>query len=199
MLICNSCCSDVNPIKHFQNVKVNAQNIHLIMISESVSQNIIDYFDGEGTPVFIKNTNTLFNEIGYNYKTYKDYLNNGIYLTTALKCVKKEYVVSAQTIEACSFILEKEIEPFINAKVILLMGDFAIKAINYICKRKYKQKVLPNGSTYKIRNDEYIYNGIRFMPSYTQTGDSFGIEKSKLRMMEEDIQRAMEILRMNGG
>ena len=134
MLICNSCCSDVNPIKHFQNVKVNAQNIHLIMISESVSQNIIDYFDGEGTPVFIKNTNTLFNEIGYNYKTYKDYLNNGIYLTTALKCVKKEYVVSAQTIEACSFILEKEIEPFINAKVILLMGDFAIKAINYICQ-----------------------------------------------------------------
>lgn len=167
----------------------------MIMISESVPSNIADYFDGRGIPIFIKNTNALFNQIGYDYKSYEDYLNNGIYLTTAIKCVKKEYLVSAKTIEECSLILEREIAPFSNVKAILMMGDFAIKAINYIWKRRYGQKVIPNGSTYKIRNGEYFYNGIRFMPSYTQTGDSFGIEKSKIKMMEEDIRIGMEIIK----
>jgi hypothetical protein len=57
------------------------------------------------------------------------------------------------------------------------MSDFAIKAINYIWKRKYNEKIIPTGSTYKIRNNVYESNGIRFFPSYTQTGDSFGLEK----------------------
>ncbi len=194
MLVCDSCCPDVNPVKHFQRIKVDNEKIRLIMISESVPPHIPDYFDGKGIPAFIKNTNTLFDRIGYAYKTYEDYLNNGIYLTTAIKCVKKEYLVSAKTIEECSFLLEKEIEPFTHVKVILLMGDFAIKSMNYIWKRKHKQRIIPNGPTYKIRNEEYIHSGIRFIPSYTQTGDSFAIEKSKIRMMEEDIKKGMDII-----
>ena len=165
MLTCNLCCPDVNQVKHFQEIEINNENIKMIIISESVPRNISDYFDGKGIPVFIKNTNTLFNQIGYDFKTYKDYLNNGIYLTTAIKCLKKEYLVSAKTIEECSYILEKEIMPFINTKVIMLMGDFAIKSINYIWKRKYKQKVIPNGATYKIRKEKYIFNGISFTNS----------------------------------
>ncbi len=195
MLICNSFCPDVDQVKHFQKNKVNNENIKMIIISESVPKNITDYFDGKGVPAFIKNTNTLFNQIGYDYKTYDDYLSNGIYLTTAIKCIKKGYLVSIKTIEECSYILEKEIMSFINVKVIMLMGDFAIKSINYIWKRKYKQKVLPNGATYKIRNEKYIYNGVRFIPSYTQTGDSFGIEKSKVLMMKEDLEQGMKIIK----
>jgi uracil-DNA glycosylase len=61
-------------------------------------------------------------------------VNNGIYLTTAIKCTKKDYLVSSETIKNCSFHLEKEIDLFPNIKVILLMGDFAIKSINYIGK-----------------------------------------------------------------
>ena len=192
---CNFNCSDVIYGKYFQKNIQKKDSIQLILISEALPQNIEDYFDGKGEPVFIKNTNTIFNDFGYNFKTYKDYLNNGIYLTTAIKCVKKDYLVCADTIKNCSINLERELDEFKNKKVIMLMGDFAIKAINYIWKRKYNEKIIPAGSTYKIRGGIFQSNGIRFFPSYTQTGDSFGLEKSKVEMIKEDIGKAIKIIR----
>lgn len=192
MFACDNECLDVEIRKYQISKKYKKDNIKIIMISESIPRNDEDYFDGPDIPAFIKNTNALFNNIGYKYRTYDDYLKNGVYLTTALKCVKKDYLVSSKTIENCSYLLEKELDQFRNVKVIMLMGDFAIKAINYIYKRKCGKKIIPSGATYKIRNDECIFNGIRFIPSYTQTGDSFGIERTKIKMMEEDINKAME-------
>jgi uracil-DNA glycosylase len=180
--------------KAFSENYFKKDTIRLILISEALPQNIEDYFDGKGEPSFIKNTNTIFNIFGYNYKTYKDYLYSGIYLTTAIKCIKKDYLVSMETIKNCSLNLEKELDNFKNKKVIMLMGDFAIKAMNHIWKRKYNEKIIPTGSTYKIRNGVYESNGIRFFPSYTQTGDSFGLEKSKVEMIKEDMEKALEII-----
>lgn len=113
-------------------------------------------------------------------------------MTTAIKCSKKDYLVSAATIKNCSEVLEQEIEPFHNVKSIMCMGDFAIKSVNYIFKRKCGHNVIPSGSTYKIRKETYTLDGIRFFPSYTQTGDSFNIEKSKRMMIAEDIRNAFE-------
>ena len=194
MMNCEFSCSDVILNKYFQKNVLKEDSIKLILISESLPQKIDDYFDGKNEPVFIKNTNIIFNSFGYNYKTYKDYLNNGIYLTTAIKCTKKDYLVCSDTIKNCSINLEKELEQFPNKKVIMLMGDFAIKAVNYIWKRKYNVKIIPTGSTYKIRNSIYESNGIRFFPSYTQTGDSFGLEKSKVEMIKEDVGKAIKII-----
>lgn len=191
---CDLNCSDVNIKKHFLKKVSKKDEIRLILISEALPQDIEDYFDGKGKPVFIKNTNTVFNSLGLEYKTYKDYLDNGIYLTTAIKCVKKDYLVSAETIKNCSINLEKELDEFKNIRVIMLMGDFAIKAMNYIWKRKYNERIIPAGSTYKIRNRIFESKGIRFFPSYTQTGDSFGLEKSKVEMITEDLGKALEIL-----
>ena len=75
------------------------------------------------------------------------------------------------------------------------MGDFAIKAINYITKRKYGKKAIQSGSTYKIRKGIHILNEIRYIPSYTQTGESFNIEKSKRQMIAEDIKNALLIIK----
>ncbi|HEX3045899.1 MAG TPA: uracil-DNA glycosylase, partial [Bacillota bacterium] len=111
------------------------------------------------------------------------------------KCSKKDYLVSATTIKACSKLLEKELAQFPNIKVIMCMGDFAIKAVNYIYKNKYKINPIPSGSTYKIRTESHIFNDIRFLPSYTQTGDSFNLEKSKRQMISEDIRKALEYLK----
>jgi uracil-DNA glycosylase len=166
----------------------------LILISEALPQNINDYFDGKGEPIFIKNTNMIFNSLGYNYKTYKDYMDNGIYLTTVIKCIKKDYLVKSETIKNCSINLAKELDEFVNKKVIMLRGDFAIKAINFIWKKKVNEKIIPTGSTYKIRNGVYESNGIRFFPSYTQTGDSFGLEKSKVEMIKDDVGKAIKII-----
>jgi uracil-DNA glycosylase len=191
---CGYTCSDVIVKKYFQKSISRKESIKLILISEALPQNMGEYFDGKSEPLFIKNTNTVFNSCGCNYKTYKDYLDNGIYLTIAIKCIKKDYLVSAETIKNCSLNLEKEIDEFPNKMVIMLMGDFAIKAINYIWKRKYNEKIIPSGSTYKIRNGIYEAKGIRFFPSYTQTGDSFGLEKSKVEMIKKDVGEAIKII-----
>ena len=124
---CDFNCSDVNIIKYFPKNITKKDSIKLILVSEALPQNIEDYFDGKGEPSFIKNTNIVFNSLGYNFCKYKDYLDNGIYLTTALKCTKKDYLVCSDTIKNCSNILEKELDEFRNIKVIMLMGDFAIK------------------------------------------------------------------------
>ena len=195
---CDFNCSDVITQKYFLKNKFDKNTIKLILVSEALPQNIEDYFDGKKEPSFIKNTNSIFNSLGYGYKTHKDYLENGIYLTTAIKCVKQGYLVSSETLKNCSLILEKELDEFPNKKVIILMGDFAIKTINYIWKRKFNERIIPAGSTYKIRDAVYESKGIRFLPSYTQTGDSFGLEKSKVKMIGEDVEKAMKIILPKG-
>jgi hypothetical protein len=74
------------------------------------------------------------------------------------------------------------------------MGDVAIKAINNISKNLGEGRVIPAGSTYKIRCQEYYFRGLRAFPSYLQAGPSFFIEKSKRRMIAEDISAALNLL-----
>ena len=137
-------------------------------------------------------------DAGYAFDSTDTYLEKGIYFTTALKCHKKDYLVSAQTLKNCSVLLQKEIEQFKNIRAVMLMGDFAIKSINYIWKDKRKESIIPKGSTYKIRESIFESNGIRFFPSYTQTGESFNIEKIKRKMISEDIRKAMEFVNSQG-
>ena len=70
----------------------------------------------------------------------------------------------------------------------------AIRAINYIARRSGEPRVIPAGSTYKIRNREYFFKGKRVFPSYLQAGPSFFIEKSKRRMIAEDITTALTLI-----
>ena len=111
-----------------------------------------------------------------------------------MKCAKTDYGIKAGTIQECSKILEKEIELFPNLKVIMLTGDVAIKVINYIAKRSGHGRVIPAGSTYKIRGGKFYFGGVRLFPSYLQVGPSFGIEKSKRRMIAEDIDAALAVI-----
>jgi uracil-DNA glycosylase len=135
-----------------------------------------------------------FNDAGAEVSSIKDILKLGVYLTTAIKCRKKEYVIKANTIKECSKILEKEISLFPNIKAFMLMGDAAIKSLNYIAKSVDEKRVIPAGSTYKIRGDKYYFKERRVFPSYLQAGPSFFIEKSKRRMIAEDISEALNLL-----
>jgi uracil-DNA glycosylase len=111
-----------------------------------------------------------------------------------VKCGKTGYGVQADTIRQCSLLLEKELLLFPNAKVLMLMGDVAIKALNYIAQRAGEKRVIPAGSTYKIRSQKYFFRGMRVFPSYLQAGPSFFIEKSKRRMIAEDIAAALRLV-----
>ena len=105
------------------------------------------------------------------------------------------YGIKAGPIKECSLILEAELALFPNVQVFMLMGDVAIRAVNYIAKRNGEERVIPPGSTYKLRGPEYFFQGRRALPSYLQAGPSFFIEKSKRRMIAEDIATALSLVR----
>ncbi len=177
------------------NVDLKADNISMVMISEAAPANPEDYYYAKGDPLFQQTTVQAFNDAGADVSSIQDILDLGVYLTTAVKCGKTGYGIKAGTIRECSLILEKELALFPDAKVFMLMGDVAIKAINYIAKRAGEERVIPAGSTYKIRGKEYFFRGKRAFPSYLQAGPSFFIEKSKRRTIAEDIACALSLVK----
>jgi uracil-DNA glycosylase len=193
-LKCDMPCGDIEKLFTYPDIDIKPEKIKMVLISEAPSAEKKDYFYEKGEPFFFSTTQQAFRDAGYLMKDIDTFIKKGIYLTTAIKCPKKDYLVSANTLKQCSFILEKELDQFKKLKVIMLMGDFAIKSMNMIIKRKYKKSVIPSGSTYKIRKGEFILEGIRYFPSYTQTGKAYFIEKVKREMIAEDIKRAMEYL-----
>jgi uracil-DNA glycosylase len=175
---------------------IDPQTIKILLISETAATNLKDNYYFTCDALFARTTLQAFKEAGVNASSVQDLLQMGIYLTTAVKCGKNDYAVSTSTIVHCSSLLEREIDLFPNVKAYLLMGDVAIKALNTIAKRQREPRVIPAGSTYKIRKGEFSYLGRRVFPSYLQAGPSFGIEKSKVRMIAEDISNAMEIAQL---
>jgi uracil-DNA glycosylase len=169
--------------------------IHTVMISEAAPASSEDYYYAEGNPLFQQTTVQAFRDAGADVSSIQDILDLGVYLTTAVKCGETGYGIKAATIRECSLILERELALFPNVEVFMLMGDVAIRAVNYIAKRSGEGRVIPAGSTYKIRGQEYFFRGKRALPSYLQAGPSFFIEKSKRKMIAEDITTALSLLK----
>jgi uracil-DNA glycosylase len=188
-------CTDIDAAGYLVPYKeINPQNMQIIMITEAPPSDKRDYFYAEDNPFYLQTTIQAFNDAGVNISTMQEILDLGVYITTAIKCGKTQYAISTNTIKNCSKILEKEVNLFPDIRVFLLMGDVAIKAMNYIWKRQTGKKVIPRGSTYKIRNQKYYYEEKIVFPSYTPTGKNYLIEKSKRKMIAEDIKAALEFL-----
>ncbi len=140
-----------------------------------------------------------FRDAGPTVSSIQDILALGVYLTPAVKCGKTGYGIEKATIAECSRLLEQEIGLFPNVVAYLLMGDVAIQAVNAIAKRAGEPRVIPAGPTYKIRDQAaerpFLFRGARAFPSYLQAGPSFFIEKSKRRMIAEDIAAALRLVR----
>ena len=177
------------------NIDLDPQLVKIIMISEAAPENPADYYYAHGEPLFQQTTLLAFQDAGSAVSSFQDILDLGVYLTSALKCAKIGYGIKAGTIKECSFILEKELAQFPNVQVFLLMGDVAIKAVNYISGRSGQGRVIPAGSTYKLRGNKYTFHGRRAFPSYLQAGPSFFIEKSKRRAIAEDIRAALNLMK----
>lgn len=176
-------------------IEVNPDDISVVMISEAAPADREDYYYTKGEPLFQQTTVQAFKDAGARVSSIQDIVDLGVYLTTAVKCGKTAYGIKASTIKECSLILEKELALFPNVKVLMLMGDVAIKAVNHIAKRAGGERVIPAGSTYKIRKLAYYFRGKRVFPSYLQAGPSFFIEKSKRRMIAEDIATALSLVK----
>jgi uracil-DNA glycosylase len=175
-------------------VDVAPQRVSLVMVSESAPLRREDGFYASPDALFARTTLEAFSDAGARVTSIAGLLERGIYLTTAVKCAKTAYAIQTATVNACAELLARELALFPNVKALLLMGDVAIRAVNAIARSAGERRVVPAGSTYKLRGPAYSWRGARVFPSYLQAGPSFYIEKSKRRMIAEDIAAALALL-----
>ena len=188
-------CLDVNKDCYLvPNIEISPAKIKVLMVSEASPTNPNDYFYAKDNPFYMQTTAQAFKDAGFEVNSMDDVLDLGVYITTSIKCGKTGYSIASKTVENCSNLLENEMDLLPSIDSILLMGDTAIKSMNYIAKRNTGKRIIPSGSTYKIRGKEYFYNDVRVFPTYLQTGKSYLIEKSKRKMITEDIKTALEHL-----
>lgn len=180
----------------FSNVDIQPEKIRAVMINEVVPGDSEQDFYGGGRTAYLETTIPLFQKAGACADTINDIIDLGVYITNAVKVPKSEYAISRDQIENSLPFLEKELSLFPDLKVIMLMGDVAKKAFNLISKKNSGKNTIPAISTYKMRNSEFYYKGIRIMPSYIMTGQNILIEKSKFQMASEDIANMLEIIRL---
>ena len=180
----------------FSNVDIQPEKIRAAMINEVVPGDSEQDFYGGGRTAYLETTIPLFQKAGACADTINDIIDLGVYITNAVKVPKSEYAISRDQIESSLPFLEKELSLFPDLKVIMLMGDVAKKAFNLISKKNSGKNTIPAISTYKMRNSEFYYKGIRIMPSYIMTGQNILIEKSKFQMASEDIANMLEIIRL---
>mgnify|MGYP001042407843 FL=1 len=180
---------------YLNNIEIDPLTIKAIMINEVVPADPAQDFYGIAEADYLKTTIPLLQGAGAAINSIQDVLQMGIYITNAVKTPKTEYTIDKSNIEKSLPYLEAEIALFPNVKVIMLMGDVAKKAFNMITKKATKKNAVPAVSTYKLRNSEIFYQGIRVMPSYIMTGGNILIEKSKVTMATEDIATMLEIIK----
>ena len=187
-------CGDTQNLR-LNDVNIEPEMIQAIMINEVVPSCPEEDFYGKQDSAYMSTTIPLFRKAGIEVNSIQDILDHGIYITNAVKTPKSEYAVSKESIEDSLPYLEKELALFPNVKVIMLMGDVAKKAFNMICKKATKKNAVPSISTYKLRNTEIFYNGIRIIPSYIMTGQNILIEKSKFEMASKDIETMYRLIK----
>ncbi len=189
-------CTDVRHEGYVvPDIDLDPERISIALISEAAPAAASDYYYAGAEALFQQTTLLAFQDAGENVSSIEEIIGLGVYLTTAVKCAKTAYAIQSSTIEECSHILEDELALFPHVQVYLLMGDVAIKAVNAIARRRGQPRVIPAGSTYKIRGGEFFFNGKRAFPSYLQAGPSFFIEKSKRKTIAEDISAALALVR----
>ena len=188
-------CADVRHARfEVPGLPIRPETIKLILISEAPPAQPGDGYYAGAAALFAQTTREAFNDAGADVGSVRDILRLGVYLTTAVKCAKTSYLLRAATISECSRLLEKELALFPNVRALLLMGDAAILALNAIARRAGQPRVIPAVPTYKLRGQEFYFQGKRVFPSYLQAGPSFFIEKSKRKMIAEDIAAALALI-----
>ena len=188
-------CADVDKNSYIvPPAEIDAGKIKVLMITEAPPNEKAEYFYSGGNPFYLQTTLQAFKDTGANVNSMQDILDLGVYITTAIKCGKTRYAISNDTMKNCSKLLVEETALFPNVRAYMLMGDVAIKMMNNIWKKQTGKKVIPAGSTYKIRGEAYYLGDTRVFPSYTPAGRNFLIEKSKRRMVAEDIREALKLV-----
>ena len=153
----------------FPDCHIDPKNIKVIMINEVVPKNPDDWFYSEtNDPENRRNALGLFEGAGVPVKCMRDILDLGVYITAALKTPKEGYTADPAVIKAQLSLLEAEIALFPNLKLVMLMGDVAIKMVNMIAKVKTKKNACQSGAAGRRRhwaNEDFYWGDARVFPS----------------------------------
>jgi len=189
-------CRDIDKVNFMvPPVDIDPARIKALVITEAPSPDKADYFYAPGTPFYLQTTLQAFKEAGEDVNSIMDILNQGVYITTAIKCPKAALTISPQTMNNCSALLEKEIALFTEVKIFFLGGDAAIKMMNGIWKKQTGKRIIPAGATYKIRKDAHFFGDNRVFPSYTPAGKNILIEKGKMGVIAQDLREMMRLIK----
>lgn len=184
---------DADTVLRIPNIIVVPEDIWAVMINEVVPADPQDdFYGGRITPDYCTTLIPLMQKAGIQASSTIELLDMGIYITNAVKRPKSSNLVSKDELLESLPVLREELGLFPNLKSIMLNGDVAIKAFNTISKQQNGARVIPPMATYKIRGQEFFSQGKRVFPSYIVTGKNLQIERSKLDMVVEDVQRMME-------
>ncbi|MFS0781582.1 uracil-DNA glycosylase [Bacillus sp. 1P06AnD] len=180
-------------LDYFPNSEIDPTTIKAIMINEVVASiPEDDFYSSNLNSYYMSTVIPLFKNAGIEVETIQDILEQGIYITSAIKMPKGNELIKTDKIKKFLPILEKELDLFPNVKAIMLNGDIAKKAFNYISKKKYGKNAVPAGSTYKLRKSDIFIGDIKIFPAYILTGKNVLIEKSKFDMNIEDLKRMIK-------
>ncbi len=189
-------CSDVRHESYrIPGIELAPEDVSIVLISESAAVRPEDDYYAGPEALFAQTTVQAFRDAGAEVSSIEEILALGVYLTTAVKCAKMGYGIATGTVVECSRLLAQGLAPFTAVRAWLLMGDVAIKAVNAVARRTDQPRVIPAGSTCRLREAEYTCRGARAFPSYLQAGPSYFIEKSKRQMIAEDIAAALTLAR----
>ena len=185
----------LQPHIRLNDVEVDPAGVRAILINEVVPADPAQDFYGASGEEYLSTTIPLFQQAGLDVRSIGDITAMGVYITNAVKTPKTDYAIEKDALAESLPVLEAELALFPNVQVILLCGDVAKKMYNQIARKTAKKNVIPAGATYKLRSEAYYHGSIRVMPSYIITGGNLLIEKSKVRMITEDLAAMAEIIR----
>ncbi|MGA9598027.1 MAG: uracil-DNA glycosylase family protein [Acidimicrobiia bacterium] len=186
---CAMMCTDVRHVGPVSaHLPGDPDRIRVVMVRAAPSPTRADT-----PPVSHQDTIAAFRSAGYNVSSLDDINSLGVYVTTAVKCPKIGFGVKQETVEACSHLLEAEIDALPNVRSILLMGNTAIRAINAIAERRFGAPAIPVGSAYKVKGYEYPFGAISLFPSYPESGRNLSVEGNRQDVIAVDIRNAITV------
>ena len=168
--------------------------IRMMVVCEALTESGDDFLSAPRDSMFVSNLVAAFRSGGADIDSVEDLVHLGVYLTVAVKAPKGTTAISTASINEYAGLLAAELDALANVRVVVLMGDVAIKAMNAAARQRRQGRVIPPGSTYKLRHGEYRYGGVRVLPSYLPTGRSYLIERSKREMIAEDLRLALGLM-----
>lgn len=121
-------CGDTQNLR-LNDVNIEPETIQAIMINEVVPSCPEDDFYGKPDSAYMSTTIPMFRKAGIEIGSVQDILNNGIYITNAVKTPKTEYAVSKESIEDTCPIWKKSLLCFQTPRLSCLWGMWQRKPL----------------------------------------------------------------------